>query len=221
MRSRENSSRERFCRKRYARLEAFIDLANLAPATDQPEEREQAWRAAYKLFGPRPTDPPEIRAQIGEAEMVLIRGDNPNWPYPLASSAVLCEAARAVHQALYTLVSTAPGTLPVSLSLPAAPLCIQVMPNGAMLPGLDLFRDFLLPALRERDVSRIKICSASGCGRLFLATRKNRAVCSAICGERLKAAAFRKDHPNYYSRAERKKRKRRAARRRLSHGQNL
>jgi hypothetical protein len=228
MRKAENSSRERFVTSRYAALAEFVALTNLLEPTNDsltasqlesldPEVisvLESVWRVACRRFGPRPSDPPAILAQTGGAEgiVVLIRGDDPNRPYALTSPIDLYVTVRTVRDALRALATTKPGTLPIDLPLQAGPARVQVRPDGRMLPGLDL-RDFFLPALAGGDVRRIKICPASGCGRLFMATRRNKASCSDACANRLKAARFRKDHASYYTAEERQKRADRNARR--------
>jgi hypothetical protein len=83
---------------------------------------------------------------------------------------------------------------------------LQTIATNPSLP--DLFRDFLLPALQEADLKRLRICPV--CGQIFLALRSNRRSCSERCSTTNRAKKFRKDHPEYYSSEQREKRRQRS-----------
>jgi hypothetical protein len=52
---------------------------------------------------------------------------------------------------------------------------VQVMPDGTIKPGRDLYHDFVRPALSERNIMRLRFCPE--CQRLFVAMHSDQKVC--------------------------------------------
>src|SRR5208337_3797912 len=164
---------------------------------------EPVWRAACKRFSKVPS---AIRAQ-GMSDIVVFerevpKGD-PSIPryFTFIDRLRLYDAAWWAREALRKIAGAAPGSQPTDLSLPVETTRIQVMPDGTMLTRLDFFRDFFLPALSGKSVRRIKVCPVSelGCGRLFVAFRKDQVACSAACANRVRVKGFRTENPEYYT----------------------
>jgi hypothetical protein len=168
------------------------------------------WRAACAVLAPRPGDALDPSYSPAAIDVAVIRRPN-GPPYVFNDASDLYAAAYAVRQALTLLANrdAHPRGPIVSLNLPATPVHVQIMRDGTMAAALDLFRDFLMPALDGRDVDRLRLCPVEGCGKVFIARRSDQFGCSHQHALIVRAKKFRDKNPSYYDAKERKQRRER------------
>jgi len=178
---------------------------------------DPVWDTAVKKLGKDKDIPRQFRKPARAGGIVVIHGEDGVWT--CNDRLKLYTAAWAVREALRKLAATQADLDDESdrlgeageLILPAEGMRITFLPNGAMHANKDLFRDFLRPALDGRNLRRIRVCQPEdgGCGRLFLAGKKNQRSCSAVCANRVRVARFYREHGDYNLAAKREERRQR------------
>lgn len=180
------------------RIEAFEHHAKGLAVKDQIIQ--PVWQAALQQF---PAEAAGIERSEGVDLAVLPQPTGP--PFRFNNAGRFYEAAFAVRETLTALATRTAGIM--ELTLPLLPPRVQVAPNGTIHLQRDFGRDVLLPALGACDVGQIQICSAVGCGKLFLKARTDQDGCSPPCANIVRVKQFRDRNPDYYTAAQRRERK--------------
>ena len=221
----------RSTRSRYESVSQFVDLANLLPAGDLPTpaqlhelQRVRAtdqerwrdaekeldsiltpmWKKALRRFPARAADGID---KVGRRLVVLLRRPE-GLPWATIYAAELYTAAWVVRAALRqiaTATATPGRKLKVDVHLPAAVPLLQIEPDGKIFVVMDLYRDFLLPALHRFGGNRLRTCT--WCGILFIARREKQPTCTPQHGNAWRQQNWRAQQPGYHKRQKREDRR--------------